>query len=139
MKKIFIGCLVTLLIVTGLTVTYTVMANPGSDDDPVISLSYLKDIFKPEVKQELSFQVVSVSAGQKVIGSSGTEMILRMGQAQIIATQMGGLADVTYGTDLPDGTGMPSNHLLIVPKDDGRGALALTDCLIMIKGDYVIQ
>jgi len=138
MKKLTVVILV-LLMVAGLTVTYTVMANPGSDSDPVISFSYLKEIFKPEVKSELTFQVVSVNKGQTLHGKAGTELILRMGEAQIFATQSGGLADITAGYDLPNGTYMPSNHLLIVPKDDGRGVVAGTDCLIMVKGDYTIE
>lgn len=138
MKK-FSVLVLTLLLLAGLTVTYTVMANPGSDSDPVISFSYLKEIFKPEVKSELTFQVVSVKKGNTLHGKAGTEMILRMGDAEIFATASGGLADITAGIDLPDGTVMPGNHLLIVPKDDGRGVVAHTDCLIMIKGDYTID
>ncbi len=127
------------LILVALTVTYTVMANPGSDNDPVISLSYLKEIFQPEVEKDLTFNVVSVNKGQTLIGDTGTEMILRMGQATIIATNMGGIADTTAGFDLADGTDMPSNHYLIIPKNDGRGVKAKTDCLIMVKGKYEIK
>lgn len=138
MKKI-ITLVLALLLLAGITVTYTVMANPGSDTDPIISFSYLKEIFKPEVKQELTFQVVSVKKGEKLEGKAGTELILRMGEAEIFATASGGLADITSGYDLPSGTAMPSNHLLIVPKDDGRGIKAANDCLVMVKGDYVIK
>ena len=139
MKKKISKILITLLVIAGLTVTYTVMANPGSDSDPVISFSYLTEIFKPEVKNELTFQVVSISEGELLTGTAGTEMILRMGKAEIFATESGGLADVTAGYDLPDGTQMPPNHLLIVPKDDGRGIEAKADCLVMVKGGYTIQ
>ena len=138
MKKI-ITLVLALLLLAGITVTYTVMANPGSDTDPIISFSYLKEIFKPEVKQELTFQVVSVKKGESLEGNSGTELILRMGEAEIFATASGGLADITAGYDLSDGTAMPANHLLIVPKEDGRGVKAATDCLVMVKGDYVIK
>lgn len=127
------------LILVVLTVTYTVMANPGSNNDPVISLSYLKEIFQPEVEKNLTFNVVSVKKGQTLIGDTGTEMILRMGQATIIATNMGGIADTTAGFDLANGTDMPSNHYLIIPKNDGRGVKAKTDCLIMVKGKYEIK
>ena len=139
MKKKISKILITLFVIAGLTVTYTVMANPGSDSDPVISFSYLTEIFKPEVKKELTFQVVSVSEGESLTGTAGTEMILRMGKAAIFATESGGLSDVTAGYDLPDGTEMPPNHLLIVPKDDGRGIVAKTDCLVMVKGGYTIE
>ena len=139
MNKKWIKYAASALIVVCLTVTYTVLANPGSDDDPVISLSYLKEVFKPEVKKELTFEVVSVSVGQTLLCESGTEMILRMGNATIVASAMGGLADVTAGYDLQNGVSMPANHHLIVPKADGRGAKAQSDCLIMVKGGYAIQ
>lgn len=139
MKKNWMKLLVFLLIFAGLTVTYTVMANPGSDNDPVISLSYLREIFQPEVESNLTFQVVSVKKGESLIADAGTELILRMGQATVIATDMGGIADATAGYDLADGTEMPSNHYLIVPKNDGRGVLAKSDCLIMVKGKYEIK
>ena len=138
MRKNFKKLAIALAVVMGLTVTYTAMANPGSDSDPVISLSYLKEIFKPEVKEELSFRVVSVPKGMVLTAHSGTELILRMGTATIISTQSGGLADVTQGVDLQNGSKMPANHQLITPKDDGRGIVADTDCLVMVKGDYEI-
>lgn len=126
-----------------LAVTYAVAATPGSDTDPVVSLSYLNEVFKPEVKEEVAqttqFQLVNISAGQKLIGGMGTEMILRMGSANIVATQTGGLADVTAGVDIANGLSAPSNHLLIVPRDDGRGIVALNDCIVMVKGEYKIK
>ena len=72
-------------------------------------------------------------------GGAGCELILRQGSANIIATTKGGLADTTVGGDLADGTAMPSNHLLIVPLDDGRGIQATSTVLVMVKGEYTIQ
>lgn len=138
MKKLTVVAL-CLLMVAGLTVTYTVMANPGSDSDPVVSFSYLTQIFKPEVKSELSFKIVSLDAGKFLYGKEGTELILRMGEAIVYSTPAGGFADVTAGYDLPHTSLMPSNHLLIVPKDDGRCVWASSNCLIMVKGDYTIK
>ena len=137
-KSIFIG-----LIIAGLAVTYAVAATPGSDADPVISLSYLTDIFKPEIKAEITqstqFSLVNVSAGQKLIGGAGTELILRMGSGVVLANDLGGIVDTTAGYDLSNGTNMPSNHLLIIPRDDGRGFVATSDCIVMVKGTYHIQ
>lgn len=137
-KSILIG-----LIIAGLAVTYAVAATPGSDSDPVISLSYLTDIFKPEIKAEITqstqFSLVNVSAGQKLIGGAGTEFILRMGDGVVLANDLGGIADTTVGYDLSNGTNMPSNHLLIIPRDDGRGFVATSDCIVMVKGTYHIQ
>ena len=122
-------------------------ADPGSNDDPLVTLSYINDVLMPQVKSYVDsksqasggFEIVNVKAGQTVIAGASTEMILRMGNAQIVATQKGGVADVTQGIDLQNGAVMPSNHLLIVPLDDGRGAQMLSDGIIMIKGNYTVK
>lgn len=132
-----------LLVITVLAIcvaaTYIASAQIGSDSDPVISLSYLEQIFKPELTEQMSFKVVSLTKGQTLDCKAGAELILRMGTADIVATVKGGLADVTEGTDLSDGTNMPSNHHLIVPVGDGRGLKATSDCLVMVKGGYEIK
>jgi hypothetical protein len=122
-------------------------ADPGSTEDPLVTLSYINDVLMPQVKSYVDsksqasggFEIVNVKAGQTVIAGASTEMILRMGNAQIVATQKGGVADVTQGIDLQNGAVMPSNHLLIVPLDDGRGAQMLSDGIIMIKGNYTVK
>lgn len=123
-------------------------ADPGSNEDPLVTLSYINDVLMPQVKSYVdskatasstSFEIVNLKGGQTVIAGASTEMILRMGSAQIVATKKGGVADVTSGIDLQNGAVMPSNHLLIVPLDDGRGAQMLSDGIIMIKGSYKIS
>ncbi|MBE7011182.1 MAG: hypothetical protein E7415_00745 [Ruminococcaceae bacterium] len=150
--KIGIAAGVCAVIITALPV----VANPGSESDPLISKSYITDTVMPqlqeyvkeEVKNQMSgagehnserFEVVSLTAGQKLMCENGTELILRMGSATVIATEKGGLADTTAGVDLANGTAMPSNHLLIVPVNDGRGITANNDVLVMVKGAYTIQ
>ncbi len=123
-------------------------ANPGSEDDPLVSMSYINDVLMPQVKSYVdtkatetsgnAYEVVNLKKGQKVIGGQSTEFILRMGSANIVATEKGGLADVTDGVDLKNGTPMPANHLLIVPFDDWRGITMQTDGIVMIKGKYSI-
>ncbi len=130
-------------------------SEPGGSDDPVVTKSYIVDKVVPEIKAYIderfgaaasegtvtndSFVVVSVSKGKKVLCDAGAELILRMGGGTIVSTQKGGIADTTAGYDLPNGSAMPSNHLLIVPLADGRGFIANSDVLVMIKGGYKIQ
>ncbi len=132
-------------------------SEPGGTDDPVVTKSYIVDIVIPEIKAYIderfgiaasegattlhtnTFTVVNVPAGKTVICEAGTELILRMGKGTIIATEKGGLADTTEGFDLANGTAMPANHQLIVPVADGRGFLAETDVIVMVKGGYVIE
>ena len=85
------------------------------------------------------FSVVNVDAGQTVIFDAGAEFILRKGSGVVIGTEKGGIADTTYGYDLPDGTELPSNHMLIVPVNDGRGFTASNDVIVMIKRRLLIQ
>ncbi len=131
-----------------------VVANPGSESDPLISQSYIEKTLIPRIEEMIKksasgvgeasgdterFEVISMTAGQKMLCKDGTELILRMGSANIIATEKGGLADTTGGYDLPNGAVMPSNHLLIVPLGDGRGISANNDVLVMVKGAYEIK
>lgn len=136
-RKLF--TIITIITVLSIAVTYLVYAQAGDNNDPIISLSYLKQVFAPEVKAELTFKVVTVEKGKTVICEAGTEAIQRMGTSLIVATKKGGIADVTAGTDLADQTATPSNHLLIVPVADGRGFKTTSECIFMIKGDYSIQ
>lgn len=148
---------ITALVLCALSTFTVVLAEPGGTDDPLISKSYIDTVLMPQIKQYVegkisevntgggtsqsadSFKVVEMVAGQKMICSAGTELILRMGKANIIATEKGGLADTTAGYDLSNGTSMPANHLLIVPVADGRGISAVDKVLVMVKGGYQIK
>ncbi|MBR6524196.1 MAG: hypothetical protein IKT39_06290 [Clostridia bacterium] len=138
MKKHFFTGLITGLIIVAIC-TAVVLANAGSEGDPLISKSYLETVYLDTVKTEMSFKVVSLKAGQRIVGDAGCEMILRMGKATIFSTDKGGVSDVTIGGDHPHGSEMPANHLLIVPVGDGRGITADTDALVMVKGKYALK
>lgn len=101
---------------------------PGSEDDPLVSRSY--------VDAKLRVFVVEVPAGKELIGSAGTEIIVRSGSAAVIDSELGGLCDITAGRDLRLNEQAPANHLLIVPRDDGRGIKAETALFVLIRGSY---
>lgn len=103
---------------------------PGSSADPLVSKSY--------VDQQTLFRVVSVPAGQTIIGQAGTEIVLRGGKATAITTQQGGLLNVSAGTDMQQGEEIPSNHLIVIPRSDGRGFMAISDLVLMVKGSATI-
>ena len=137
-KILFTLCVLAIISVSFLTAVGT--------DDPLITESYLNDVFMQEVKDYIdankggsSFEVVSVGKGKTFIGKSGCEVILRQGKAEILGSDLGGLSDVTIAGDLSTGYEMPANHLLIIPRDDGRGFKAITDVVIMVKGSYEIK
>lgn len=85
------------------------------------------------------FQVVNVPKGSAIIGEASTEIVLRGGKATAIVAPLGGLLDATGGTDVWQGQAIAPNHLLVVPRSDGRGLQATTDLILMVKGSYRIQ
>ncbi|MBQ4159299.1 MAG: hypothetical protein IJD83_00045 [Clostridia bacterium] len=145
MKKRWIT-VISVILAFALGAVFAIAANPGSQEDPLISKSYIEGTLKPEIyayidqKAQGGFEVVSVKAGKTVLGGAGTEMILRMGQACVIGSDRGGIADVTQGVDLTHNAAAPANHMLIVPMEDGRGLYIspTTDAILMIKGSYKI-
>lgn len=135
---------IVMLCVASLMAAVTVLAaEPGSDQDPIVTKSYLDTVVVPQLEQKMvetsSFSIVNVAAGERIICGEGTEMILRMGTASVIATAKGGVCDATGGFDLQNWMPIAANHLLIIPVGDGRGATASTDCIFMVKGTYQIQ
>ncbi len=146
--RILIGSMV---IVMG---TSVVFSEPGSEKDPLVSISYV-DKKIAEVKNYIDdkisknengntesssqLEIVDVKKGQALIGEMGTEIILRGGEATAIASELGGLSDLTEGKDLPMGTSIKSNHLILVPRSDQRGVYAITDAIFIVRGSYIVR
>lgn len=120
---------------------------PGSSEDPLVSKSYVDAYIEEYVKaflqnqggNEAGLTVVQVEAGQALIGEAGTEIVLRAGSATIIDSELGGIMDATGGTDLRQGALVPQNHLLIIPRSDGRGVEVSSDAVFMVRGAYTIK
>jgi len=85
------------------------------------------------------YEVVSLPVGKKLICQNSTEVILRSGKGKIVSSNAAGLSDVTTGYDVIPGAYVERNHLLIVPRTDGRGVIAQTTCILMVKGAYSIE
>lgn len=136
-----------------------VFSEPGSSSDPLVTLSYVENKVEqlkyyidskigdvssnPVNNLQASWEVVEVPAGKSLICKDGTEIILRSGRATAIAVEkngiINGLTDITAGKDLGIDELILANHLLIVPRNDGRGAKAITHCFFLVKGDYEIR
>lgn len=132
---------------------YGATKTPGSAEDPLVTLSlveqklsqlkfYVDERLKSVPKEQqggTALEVVELKPGEKLIGQSGTEIILRAGDAVTIASSLGGLADVTGAKDLQHNDVVPANHLLIVPRDDQRGVSAKSNVVLMVRGGYTVQ
>ena len=132
-KRTFIMTIIAALIL-GMLCGYAVFGasdGPGTDSDPLVSKSY--------VDTKFTYAPIQLTAGQKLIGSEGTEIILRSGEATAIDNGANGVSDITAGADLMTGTQVAVNHLLLVSRSDGRGITAITDIWVMVRGDYEIN
>lgn len=167
MKKIIVYFLGFTIALTIVSAAYAVDGS-GDVNDPLVTQSYVDSQISQlktyidgqigvlttsinSVKSDLAnvqkqtpttaFDIVSLKNGQQLICDSGAELILRAGYAKAVGSVDGGLADTTSGADIADGKDVPRNHLLIIPRDDGRGlkATAPNNTIVMVKGSYKIQ
>ena len=138
-KTVVVSVAVCALLVSGFSFIREAMAQgapePGSPGDPLVTQSWVTK----HVNDLTALNVVEVSAGQRLLAGAGAELILRAGQATVIDSELGGLADVTEGEDLRQGVSVPSNHLLIAPRGDGRGMAATTNIIVLVRGTYQVQ
>jgi hypothetical protein len=132
MKRVGLGFLVLLLFLSiGWITAFGNTTIPGSTEDPVVTKSY--------VDSKLAYQVLQLQVGQIVIGGEGTEIIVRSGEVTAIDNGANGISDITGGQDLRTGQLCKTNHLLLVPRNDGRGVKALTEAYIMVRGSYTLN
>jgi hypothetical protein len=153
-KKLLIGFEIFIATVAVAAVA-TAFGAAGSEDDPLVSKSYVDD----KITQVLeivnggsvstdgtvtstagtSYTPVYASVGQIVLGGEGTEIILRSGKGDIYITGADGIVDSTTGANLKNGDKATTNHMMIVPRNDGRGVKVTEAAWFLIKGDYTIQ
>lgn len=168
-SKIYKIIILVVIISTLLLIHMVQAANavPGSEEDPVISKSFLdaevaklndkinelnakadnlvirSDGLAARIEEGLSsgdiFEPIEIEAGKKIIAGGGTEIVLRSGKATAIAGTYGGVANLSAGVDLQTGADVTQNHLLLISRDDGRGLKAETGIWVLIKGKYTIE
>ena len=149
-----------LLAMSFMAVTYGIDAAPGTEGNPLVTKSYL-DVVVNSVKDTVAklearigalekvdggqsiapatWEVIEVKGGKSVLGGEGTEIVLRSGKAVAVDNGANGVSDLTAGADLMGGTAITSNHLLLVPRDDGRGIKCENTCWVMVLGEYTIN
>ena len=159
-KKAIIGIIIAGSVIGGTVYSMAAAGDPGSEADPLVTKSYVDsrlgelsgnaanvdiDEIVARVLAQVNTQVggstetytpLNIQEGNIMIASEGTEIILRSGIATVYVPGENGISDVTSGKDLYNGEEIGQNHLLIVPRSDGRGLVASTECWILIKGGY---
>jgi len=161
----FLRMIVLLLVSSVMTMTVTVATEVGGSEDPLVTLSYLKETFMEEILkkvdekitvrngqivQELSgqitegsgvattFSVVTLTKGQVLTGDIGCEVMLRVGTAACVSPSNPGLIDETSASTLNHGKELVQNHMYMMTIE-GRGVVATADTTkLLVRGGYSI-
>ena len=156
--------LVVVMIFGAMNMTVSVAAEPGSDQDPLVTLSYLNDTFlntilekvdqkiaarTTEIVKQLggqasgaestnTFSVVTLTQGQILTGDIGCEVMLRVGTAACVAPSAPGLIDETSAGTLNNGSALEKNHLYMMTIE-GRGVQATAATTkLLVRGTYTV-
>ena len=163
-KTIAVACgIAVVLLVAGFFAGYAMApasaaSNYGSQDDPLVTLSYLTGQLTPSLMSQFNtslnsavsqlesemqsgggvtttYCVVTLSAGQTLTGKAGTEVLLRTGSAAV----QGGvaLADTTGANTLSSGAALTVNHLCMFT-DDGGAIQASSAVTLLARGSYTV-
>ncbi len=177
-----------------------VYATYSSEDDPLISLSYVNEVLLPQIKDMVydiikgedvsdvvattpaetteeivtteipetteavttaepeplfpegtvntgaKYNVVNLLYGQTLFASvNSCEVIVRSGNTKVVSPfttkwEEQGVSDITDGLEIYNDGKVPTNHSIIIPRDDGRGIVALEGgAWVMVRGDYIIK
>ena len=164
MKKTLTRILALVLTVGALSVTMAFAADPGSASDPLVTLSYLQDVFFDSIMEKVdaridarnnqiaskvsgtsggsgsvdTFTVVTLTSGQVLTGDIGCEVLLRVGSAVCTSPSAPGLIDETAASTLNSGGALVQNHLYMMTIE-GRGVKATAATTkLLVRGTYTI-
>lgn len=156
-KKAAILGAVTALVIGGTmnSVSAANSSQAGSSTDPLVTKSYVDESISTlltalnennsdsqavSASSSAAFVPVKVAKGQILIGGEGAEIILRSGSAVSFCSEQDGIIDVTSGTEYFNGTPLAANHMVIIPRADGRGATVTSnEAWFIVKGGYEIK
>ena len=139
----------------------------GDQNDPLVTLSYLTQKVLPDLEkstqekadaksaeltkqfEELasqsgtgssaSYQVVTLSAGQRMNLGLGAEVMLRVGSATCVSPSSPGVIGVSAATTLNNGGALVTNHLYMMTIE-GRGVKAGSGTVkLLVRGGYTIS
>ncbi len=156
-KKIRVISLAVLLVIAAVGITAYARSNYGTENDPLITKSYLDDVLAPELTEQFrfelgeamdnsshsgggkgSFELVTLSTGQVLQGEIGCEILLRIGSASVYADDSPGLVDTTSGTTVDHGAALAANHLYMVSIAENGIMAGSASTKLLVSGAYSI-
>lgn len=154
-KKWLAGLLAAVMLCGLLSLT-AAASGAGTEDDPLVTLSYLKETFLTDIMKKVdekiaartgqtgggdaasTFAVVTLSKGQTLTGDIGCEVLLRVGTAVCVSPSSPGLIDETSASTLNSNGALVQNHLYMMTIE-GRGVKATAATTkLLVRGTYSI-
>ena len=122
----------------------------GTQDDPLITKSYLDEVMKPEIERELQtkleaaaaemqrsapgeFAAVSLKAGQTLRCAAGCQLLPVSGSV----SALGALSDTTAGSAVEAGSALSLNHLYLATETGGVTAQA--EATVLVSGTWSVE
>ncbi len=109
----------------------------GDEDTTDITDTMTEEVTEEIKPANVEYEVLRLTKGQTITGC--IEIVLRSGKATAHCPGANGLSDLTGGADLMDKTAITTNHMLLIPRDDGRGiTVTSNEAYVMVRGTYQI-
>lgn len=99
---------------------------------------FQKALSQGQQTAQSGFAVVDLTAGQTLLLATGSEVLLRSGEAVCVATSAPGLVDTTGGEELESKQPLQQNHLYL-STTESRGLTAGTAVCVLVRGTYTIS
>ncbi|MBQ4598690.1 MAG: hypothetical protein IJB19_02125 [Clostridia bacterium] len=121
---------------------------PETTEQPPETTEPIPEVTFPAgtVNTGVTYVVVQLQAGQTLYASvNSCEVIVRAGGTTVVSPftvkwEEQGVSDTTGGKELYNGETVPTNHTILIPRDDGRGITAGEGgAWLMVRGDYIIK
>jgi len=141
-------------------------ASYGTSSDPLVTLSYLTEIFRPSVMTDVQgqisaaendltaafnnklsgagmsdsgFEVLTLTGGQTLKGDVGTQILLRLNSAVCSAASTPGLVDTTTAGSINSGSALTANHLYLVTIQGNGIKAGSSGATILVSGSYTLE
>ncbi len=148
-----------------LLITMAYAAAVGGAEDPLITLSYLNNVFRGQVEKmadtavenhrtaleqalnnvinsggakNASFMEVTLRRSQTLTGRTGCEMLVRTGSATCGLSGGASLTDTTGGLVLDRGGPLANNHLYMVTAGTSTVTTSGDSVVLLVRGPYTI-
>lgn len=158
-KQIRMILIIAAVVIVLAGVTVLAVNNYGSASDPLVSMSYINQTLTPSLQSKFSTQLdakvqalqnsfasavsekgggfvtVTMTKGQKLTCSAGSELLLVSGSAKTVSA--GIVTDVTAGTAAAAGAALQANHLYMTVSE-GAAVTAADAVTVMVRGTSTV-